>query len=425
MPLRMIQVGTGGIGRRWCRDFLPPFVTTGEIEVVAAVDVNPDVLINAKEGLSLSPSRCYTDLETALRDHPADFCTVVVPPAHHEAVVNAGLDHGLHILSEKPIADTFIAACRVAERVRRAGTKMGVTMNHRFDQDKATLRAAIRDQASGELDYVVGRFHDDCRLLSAWGGDFRHTMADPLLIDGAVHHLDILTDLAGAPCDRVYAETWNPRWGAYAGDSQALVTMHFANGRRAFYEGALTNAIQLNGWGREYIRAECECATLILTHRRVERFPYTPDTSRTPGVEGTRRNAPAAGASLLDPSVADRAVHRLAQRGAANGDGGGAQPGIAGNRLRRNREQSRQAVSGGPGILGGGAPRRRLTGPDNGDERERRGRSIHPTIVFSPDCSHRSGHKRRRSPQVGDRQCLVMHGGRGIASPMALSFGLS
>jgi predicted dehydrogenase len=169
---------------------------------------------------------------------------------------------------------------------------MGVTMNHRFDQDKATLRAAIRDQASGELDYVVGRFHDDCRLLSAWGGDFRHTMADPLLIDGAVHHLDILTDLAGAPCDRVYAETWNPRWGAYAGDSQALVTMHFANGRRAFYEGALTNAIQLNGWGREYIRAECECATLILTHRRVERFPYTPDTSRTPGVEGQGETLP-------------------------------------------------------------------------------------------------------------------------------------
>lgn len=292
MPLRMIQVGTGGVGKWWCRRFLPPFVANGGIEVVAAVDINPEVLVNAREGLGLEPSQCYTDIQAAFRDHPADFCTVVVPPARHETVVNAALDHDLHILSEKPIADTLIASCRIAERVKQAGKKMGVTMSHRFDQDKTTLRAAIRDPSAGDLDYLIGRFHDDCRLWSAWGGDFRHTMADPLLIDGAVHHLDILADLAGAPCDRVYAETWNPRWGAYAGDSQALVTMHFANGRRAFYEGALTNAIQLNGWSREYIRAECEFATLILNHRRVERFTYTPGTTRTPGREGEGETLP-------------------------------------------------------------------------------------------------------------------------------------
>src|SRR4028119_678963 len=81
-------------------------------------------------------------------------------------------------------------------------------------------------------------------------------------------HRPSRTGRAGAPGDRVYAEAWKPRWGAFAGDSQALVTMHFANGRRAFYEGALTNAIQLNGWSHEYIRAECELATLILDHRR-------------------------------------------------------------------------------------------------------------------------------------------------------------
>ena len=292
MPLRMIQVGTGGIGNRWCRQFLPPFVANGGIEVVAAVDINPDVHVNAREGLGLAPTQCYTDIHVAMRDHPADFCTVVVPPAFHESVVDAGLEHGLNILSEKPIADTLVAACRIADKVRQAGQKMAVTMSHRFDQDKTTLREAMRQPSAGEVDYVLGRFHDDCRQWRAWGAEFRHTMRDPLLIEGAVHHLDILADLAGGDCDRVYAETWNPRWGAYNGDSQALVTMHFANGRHAFYEGALTNAVKLNGWSEEYFRAECEFATLVLSQRRVERFAYDPAQTHRPGSEGQGEDVP-------------------------------------------------------------------------------------------------------------------------------------
>jgi predicted dehydrogenase len=52
--------------------------------------------------------------------------------------------------------------------------------------------------------------------------------------------------------------------------------MHFENGTRAFYEGAKTNAVELNGWSQEYIRAECQGGTLIMDHRHLELFPYDP-----------------------------------------------------------------------------------------------------------------------------------------------------
>ena len=136
MVHRMIQVGTGGIGGYWCRTFLPQFVEAGRLEVVAAVDINPEAMVNAREGLGLPEERCYTDLRRACAENPADFLTVVVPPAAHEGVVDAALAHGLHALSEKPIADTLEASVRIAAKVRRAGKKMGVTMSHRFDQDK-------------------------------------------------------------------------------------------------------------------------------------------------------------------------------------------------------------------------------------------------------------------------------------------------
>jgi predicted dehydrogenase len=234
------------------------------------------MFVHAQEGLGLPANRCYTDLHEALDKHPADFLTIVVPPAAHEAVVDAALGHDMHILSEKPIADTMEASVRIAQKVNNAGKKMGVTMSHRFDQDKSTLRDELRSGQYGQLDYLVCRFSCDARRFGAWG-KFRHEIPDALMVEGSVHHLDILADFAGAKCTEIYAQTWNPAWGEFAGDSQGLVTMRFENGARALYEGAKTNATGLNCWGQEYIRAETEGATLIMDHRQVERYRYDPE----------------------------------------------------------------------------------------------------------------------------------------------------
>jgi predicted dehydrogenase len=279
MVYKMIQVGTGGFGRAWCERFLPPNIADGLIEVVAAVDLNPEALKNAQQHLGLRPDQCYTDLQKAFDENKADFCTIVVPPAYHESVVDVALAHDMHILSEKPIADTLVGAVRIAHKVQRSGKKMGVTMSHRFDQDKTTLRGELQSGHYGPLDYLVCRFGCAWRKYGDWG-KFRHEIKDTLMIEGAVHHLDILADLAGAKCDTIYAQTWNPSWGEYGGDSQGLVIMHFENGVRSTYEGTKTNAIGMNGWSNEYIRAECEKATLILNRRKLERFYYEEENKR-------------------------------------------------------------------------------------------------------------------------------------------------
>ena len=124
MVQKAIQVGTGGQGAGWCREFLPPNVADGRIDVVAAVDVDEGALTNAREGLGLAPKRCYTDVDAAFAAHDADFCTVVVPPAFHEEVVDAAIEHDLHVLSEKPIANTLNASVRIAKKVEQAGLKM-------------------------------------------------------------------------------------------------------------------------------------------------------------------------------------------------------------------------------------------------------------------------------------------------------------
>jgi len=238
----------------------------GLAEPVAAVDINPDAWQSAREHLGLSDNQLYSDPEKAIADTKPDFVTIVVPPAFHEKMVDCAVAHGCHILSEKPIADTMDACARIYKKVKAAGLKMAVTMSHRFDQDKQSLEAEVKSGKHGRLNYVVHRFTHNCRGFGSWG-KFRHEIPDPLLVEGTVHHFDIHRALTGSNAKTVYALTWNPPWGEYAGDSTGMIVIDMENGVRCLYEGAKANATTMNGWGNDYIRAECENATLELDRR--------------------------------------------------------------------------------------------------------------------------------------------------------------
>lgn len=265
-PLRYILVGTGGWGASWCQQFLPRLKEMNKAVCVAAVDRRPEAHAHAVRNLGVLAGHCYVEPQHAFDRHEADFVIVVVPPAFHEQVIDLALQRRLHILCEKPIADTMQAACRVYHQVKAAGVKMAVTMSHRFDQDKQSLQAAIQSGEFGRLNYIVHRFTHNCRAFGSWG-EFRHQIPDPLLIEGTVHHFDILRALSGADCATVCARSWNPPWGEYAGDSTALITLEMTNGVHCFYEGAKANASSMNGWTQDYLRAECEHGTLELDRR--------------------------------------------------------------------------------------------------------------------------------------------------------------
>jgi predicted dehydrogenase len=183
-------------------------------------------------------------------------------------MVDLALERGMDILSEKPIADTMTACCRIYKKVKKAGRKMAVTMSHRFDQDKQTLERMIRSGEFGKLDYLIGRNTWTCRKYGSWGA-FRHDIPDTLLIEGTVHHFDIMRALSGSNAKTVYARTWTPPWGEFKGDAQGLIIMEMENGVKVLYEGAKCNASQLNGWTQDYWRAECDKATLELDQRRI------------------------------------------------------------------------------------------------------------------------------------------------------------
>jgi predicted dehydrogenase len=256
-----LMIGAGGMAAYWLDRVLPTF--WDRMQIVGLVDVNREVLDRAGDGLGVPPARRFTDMEEAFERVEADFCTIVIPPAFHRQAALLAAARGMHILSEKPIADTWEACVDVYRAVKRAGVKMAVIQNYRYEAPMLAFRQVLREGRLGRLNYLVGRFAADYRKYRAWGA-FRHDILHALLVEGAVHHFDMLRNLAGADCRYLSGWEWNPPWGQSKGEFNNLYVLEMANGVRAGYEGSGTAAGTQNTWHQESYRAECEHGALAI-----------------------------------------------------------------------------------------------------------------------------------------------------------------
>ncbi|MFQ6098864.1 MAG: Gfo/Idh/MocA family protein [Armatimonadota bacterium] len=256
---RCLMIGAGGFAGAWIRQFLPPF--SDRMEIVGLVDINPEALGSSGDFLGLPVDRRFDDMQRAFDEVEADFCAIVIPPVVHEEAV--AVESGTHILSEKPIADTWEACVRIYRAVTDAGLKMAVTQNYRYTPRILTFKQALDDGRIGGPRYIVGRFAADYRRRGAWG-QFRHEIPHALLIEGSVHHFDQLRNLAGADCSTIAGWEWNPGHPSFDGECCGLYVMRMANGVKALYEGNCLEAGWQNSWHQEYYRAEGEDGALVL-----------------------------------------------------------------------------------------------------------------------------------------------------------------
>ena len=266
---RAIVLGAGLMGTGWVQRLLPTF--GGRVEVAALVDASGAALDRLGDAVGLAPSARFTSMDEAFARVEADFCVVVLPPGlHKEAAVRAA-GRGLHVLCEKPLADSGEACGEIYRAVRAAGVKMAVVQNYRFNAPTWTMRRVLRSGSLGRINYLVGRSANDYRAFGSWDSEFRYRMPHAMLLDGGVHHLDMLRNLAGSDVASIAGWDWNPPWSSSDGAFNALFVMTMASGARAVYEGSAVAAGEQNTWREELYRAECEEGAVAVGRDKVVR----------------------------------------------------------------------------------------------------------------------------------------------------------
>jgi predicted dehydrogenase len=199
MPVRIGVLGCGGIARA---AHLPSLARTPDASVIALADADAANLASAQP---LAPlARGVRDYAAVLDMPDVDAVVIALPPALHADAAIAALRHGKHIYVEKPLATSVGDGTRVVEAWQTTGLVAMMGFNYRYNPMIAHARARLAARAVGEVVAVRTVFATQRRSTPEWKR--QRESGGGVLLDLAVHHVDLVRFLLAAEISQVSAD---------------------------------------------------------------------------------------------------------------------------------------------------------------------------------------------------------------------------
>jgi D-apiose dehydrogenase len=166
--------------------------------------------------------RTFSSIEDLLDYDGWDVAVVCTPSQVRESAVAALAGGGKHVLTEKPLSETYEEASRLVTLCADAGVTLAVNQNFR---DHYAFGIAAKLIAAGEIGSVLGISHRDLMFRQDRGwriGLKRHAVS----VMG-VHWLDGFRQLIDGNATRVWAQTYSSPAIDCAGETDAFVQIEF------------------------------------------------------------------------------------------------------------------------------------------------------------------------------------------------------
>ena len=144
-PLGVAVVGTGYWGPNLARNFGSS--RSWQLRWVCDLD---EARARAALG-QYSTVSATSRLTDVLADPDVAAVAVATPPGSHEAVALAALEAGKHVLVEKPLASTYVAAARIVDRAEEAGLILMTDHTYCYTPVVSKIRDLIADGTLGDL----------------------------------------------------------------------------------------------------------------------------------------------------------------------------------------------------------------------------------------------------------------------------------
>lgn len=192
--LRFALVGCGRIAKRHSE-----LLGSGQIEnaqLVAVCDLVADKAKAIGEQFSIP---WFTDMHKMMSECDVDVVVVLTESGRHAEHVIALAGYGSHIVVEKPMALTLSDADKMIEACEKAGVRLFVVKQNRFNVPVRKLREAVEAGRFGKM--VMGTVRVRwCRPQAYYDQDsWRGTWAldGGVLTNQASHHIDLLEWMMG------------------------------------------------------------------------------------------------------------------------------------------------------------------------------------------------------------------------------------
>lgn len=221
--LRFGVIGAGRIGKIHAENL----ATRIPGAVVAAI---ADVAPNAAQELAarLHVPAAEADYHALLSDPSIDAVAICSSTDTHARIVIEAAEAGKHIFCEKPIHLDLEKIDAALDAVQKAGVKLQIGFNRRFDPNFRKVRTMVAEGKIGTPHIIRITSRDPAppplSYVKVSGGIF---------LDMTIHDFDMARYLSGSEVEEVYtaaAVMVDPAIGEAGDVDTAIITLRFANG---------------------------------------------------------------------------------------------------------------------------------------------------------------------------------------------------
>jgi predicted dehydrogenase len=194
-PVKIGVIGVGGMGGNHCR----ALSELEETELVAVADVNEETAQRVGQEYG---AKAFTDYKQLITDGGVEAVAIVTPHFFHPPIAEFAAAHGVHVLSEKPIAVTVSAAQKMVDACREGGVLLGVMFQQRLTNWRRKIHEIVSSGELGDIHrisltapwYRTQAYYDSGAWRGTWKGE-----GGGVLMNQAPHSVDQFLWIGGPP----------------------------------------------------------------------------------------------------------------------------------------------------------------------------------------------------------------------------------
>jgi predicted dehydrogenase len=227
--MRFVVAGLGWWGRSWT-DVLK---INPKAKLIATVDPSTAARDWSRRHLAVAH---FPDLNNAFREIDADAVLVTTPPKLHCPVLINAVEHGKHVLVEKPLATSPDQIAEISRAVEKAGMKVMVGQGYRFMDSATVLRQALESGVIGEMQAIRILFRQYVPDILKQGHAL-YELKHSILVDMANHHFDLIRFLTRQEFSKTVAFEYETPGNVFRCPSSAFCLLTLENGVSVTWDG--------------------------------------------------------------------------------------------------------------------------------------------------------------------------------------------
>jgi len=233
-----------------------------ELEGVELVAVYNRTLLKAQKIADyFKVPRIYDDAEKLFKSEQVDFVDIITDVDTHAHFVKMAVKNGVkHIICQKPMAPDFETAKEMVDVCNKAGAKLYIHENYRWQAPVRRFKQIIDSGVIGEP------FKARVSFLSGYpvfdNQPFLKELDHFILTDMGSHVLDTARYLFGE-CDELWCETRSINKGI-RGEDLAVIMMNMKNGMPVYTEMSYASIVEHDSFSTLHILVEGEKGSVFL-----------------------------------------------------------------------------------------------------------------------------------------------------------------